>query len=297
MAKVAWIGLGNMGVPMSINLVGAGHEVTVWNRTDSKCEEPVKAGAKKAASIHEAVKDAEFVFTMISDSAVLERVILGTDGAAESLKSGAIVIDMSTVSLDSSRKCNEAIEKKGCQFLRAPVSGSTVLAKSGALTILCSGPKAAFEKTKPLFEKLSKTQFHIGEGDQARAMKLALNMMIATSLQMFAESVVLCEKSGIELGTALDVIAGSVLASPLIAYKIPPIRERKFNPAFSTRLMAKDLDLALAVAKELGVFAPVTGITKQMLESSIANGNSENDFAALLPMVEKMSGMDCDCKK
>ena len=291
MAKVAWLGLGNMGIPMSINLVNAGHDVTVWNRTASKCDEPVAAGAKKSATIHEAVKDAEFVFTMISDSTVLERVILGSDGAAESLKPGAVVIDMSTVSIESSRKCNEAIEKKGCQFLRGPVSGSTVLAKAGGLTLLCSGPKAAYEKTLPLFEKLCKVQFHIGEGDQARAMKLALNMMIATSLQMFAESMVLCEKAGIDWNTAMDVIDGSVLASPLLKYKIPPLRERKFPAAFSTKLMAKDLDLALAVCKELGVFAPATGNTKQMLEASIANGNADNDFATLILMIEKMSGL------
>lgn len=292
MAKVAWLGLGNMGVPMSINLVNAGHDVTVWNRTASKCDEPVTAGAKKAATIQEAVKGAEFVFTMISDSAVLEAVILGPEGAAAALSSGAVVIDMSTVSLEASRKCNEAIEAKGCQFLRAPVSGSTVLAKSGALTILCSGPKEAFDKTMPLFEKLSKTRFHIGTGDQARAMKLALNMMIATSLQMFSESAVLCEKAGMDWNSALDVIAGSVLASPLIAYKIPPLRERKFDPAFSSKLMAKDLDLALSMAKELGVYAPVTGVTKQMLEATIANGNGDKDFATLLQMVEKMSGID-----
>ncbi len=291
MANVAWIGLGNMGVPMSINLVNAGHTVSVWNRTAAKCDEPVKAGAKKAATIHEAVKDAEFVFTMISDSAVLERVILGDGGAAESLKSGAVVIDMSTVSIESSKKCDEAISKAGCQFLRAPVSGSTVLAKAGGLTILCSGPKAAFDKTMPLFEKLSKVQFHIGEGDQARAMKLALNMMIATSIQMFAESMVLCEKAGIDWNVAMNVIDGSVLASPFIKYKIPPIRERNYAPAFSTKLMAKDLDLALAVCKSLGVFAPVTGNTKQMLEASIANGNADKDFATLIQMVEKMSAV------
>ncbi len=291
MAKVAWIGLGNMGIPMSINLVNAGHDVTVWNRTTSKCDEVVAAGAKKAAAIPDAVKDADFVFTMISDSAVLEAVILGDAGAATALKAGAIVIDMSTVSLESSRKCNEAIEAKGASFLRAPVSGSTVLAKSGALTILCSGPKAAYEATLPLFEKLSKTRFHIGEGDQARAMKLALNMMIATSLEMFAESIVLCEKAGLDWNVAMDVIAGSVLASPLIAYKIPPLRERKFDPAFSSKLMAKDLDLALSVAKELGVYAPVTGVTKQMLEATIANGNADKDFATLIQMVEKMSGL------
>ncbi len=157
--------------------------------------------------------------------------------------------------------------------------------------MLCSGPKAAFDKAMPLFEKLSKTQFHIGEGDQARAMKLALNMMIATSIQMFAESMVLCEKAGIDWNVAMDVIDGSVLASPFIKYKIPPIRERKYAPAFSTRLMAKDLDLALAVCKQLGVFAPTTGNTKQMLEASIANGNGENDIAALVKMVEMNSGV------
>lgn len=291
MSKVAWIGMGNMGIPMSINLVNAGHDVTVWNRTPSKCDEPVKAGAQKSDSIPAAVKDADFVFTMIADSAALDKVMQGPEGVAANIKKGCVVTDMSTVSLDSSRNANEAIEKAGGQFLRAPVSGSTVLAKAGGLTILCSGPKAAFDKAMPLFEKLSKTQFHIGEGDQARAMKLALNMMIATSLQMFAESAVLCEKSGIEWNTALDVIAGSVLASPLISYKIPPLRERKYEPAFSTRLMAKDLDLALSVAKELGVFAPVTGCTKQMLEASIANGNSEKDFATLVQMVEQMSGV------
>lgn len=291
MAKVAWIGLGNMGVPMSINLVNAGHEVTVWNRTASKAEEVVKAGAKQSASIPDAVKDAEFIFTMISDSKALIDVILGEKGMIGSIKAGQVIIDMSTVSVESSKTCNDALAARNASFLRAPVSGSTVLAKAGGLTILCSGPKDAYEKTLPLFEKLSKTRFYLGDGDQARSMKLGLNMMIATSLQMFAESVALCTKAGIEWNTALDVIAGSVLASPLISYKIPPLRERKFAPAFATDLMAKDLDLALSVAKQLGVFAPVTAITKQLLESAIANGNGGEDFATLVKVVEGMSGI------
>lgn len=291
MAKVAWIGLGHMGVPMSLNLVADGHEVTVWNRTASKADPVVAEGAKRAASPAEAAKGADYIFSMIADSAALLDVILGDGGVAGVLTGGQIVIDMSTVSLESSAECNKAIEAKNCQFLRAPVSGSTVLAKAGGLTVLCSGPKDAYDKTLPLFEKLSKTQFYLGDGDGARAMKLGLNMMIATSLQMFSESVTLCEKAGIDWNVALDVIDGSVLASPLIKYKIPPIREKKYDPAFSAGLMAKDLDLALSVAKQLGVCAPSTALTKQMLEALIANGNADKDFAMLVQQTESLSGI------
>lgn len=290
MAKVAWIGLGNMGVPMSINLVAAGHEVKVWNRTASKCDPVVAEGAAKANTPAEAASGADYVFTMIADSDALINVILGENGVESVLRQGQIVVDMSTVSIESSAQCNKAITAKGATFLRAPVSGSTVLAKAGGLTVLCSGPKDSYDKTLPLFEKLSKTQFYLGDGDGARAMKLGLNMMIATSLQMFSESVTLCEKAGVEWNAALDVIAGSVLASPLIVYKIPPIRERKYDPAFSTRLMAKDLDLALSVAKDLGVCAPSTALTKQLLEALIANGKGEQDFASLVQQTEMLSG-------
>jgi len=291
MAKVAWIGLGNMGVPMSVNLVKAEHSVTVWNRTASKCDEVVKEGAVKAASIAEAAKGAEFIFTMVADDNALINVLKGEKGVCSVLGAGQIVIDMSTVSMEASKECAEAIKAKGGEYLRAPVSGSTVVAKNAALTVLCSGPKSAYDKTLPVFEKMSKLQFYLGDGDSARAMKLGLNMMIATSLQMFAESVTLCEKAGIEWNTIMDVVGGSVLASPLIAYKIPPLRERKYDPAFTTRLMAKDLGLALDVAKELGVCAPVTSITKQMLEANIAKGSGEKDFAYLVKLTEELSGL------
>jgi len=291
MAKVAWIGMGNMGTPMAINLAKAGNEVTVYNRNAAKCDPAVEEGCVKANSVAEAAKGAEFVFTMLSDSKAVCEVITGEGGICSVMEAGQVVIDSSTISLEASDACNQEIVAKGGQFLRAPVSGSTVLAKSGALTLLCSGPKDAYDKTFPLFEKMTAKQFYLGDGDGARAMKLGLNMMIATSLQMLAESLTLCEKSGIEWGTALDVIAGSVLASPLIAYKIPPIKERKYDPAFTTALMAKDLDLALSVAKQLGVCAPATALTKQMLEANVARGNAEKDFAYLIPLIEEMSGL------
>ena len=289
MAKVAWIGLGNMGTPMSINLAKAGHSVSVWNRTASKCD--AAEGCAKAANVADAAKGAEFIFTMVADSAALLDVVVGQGGICSVLSAGQVVIDMSTVSIESSKECSKAIEAKGATFLRAPVSGSTVLAKDGKLTVLCSGPKASFDKTMPLFEKLSAKQFYLGDGDGARAMKLGLNMMVANTLQMLAESLTLCEKAGLKWETVLDVIGGSVLASPLVLYKTPPIKERKYEPAFSTKLMAKDLDLALSVGKSLTVCAPVTAITKQLLEANIAKGKAEKDFSALIPLIEELSGL------
>jgi len=292
MAKIAWVGLGNMGVPMSINLAKAGHEVTVWNRSAGKADPVKEAGAKVAASAAEAAKGAEFIFTMISGDAAFEAVTISPGGVVESMEPGAVLIDMSTVSIDVSEKVDKAVDAKKGRFLRCPVSGSTVLASAGTLTLLCSGPKDAYDKTMPLFEKLGKTFFYVGGANEARTMKLALNMMIATSIQMFAESLVICEKAGMDLNVALDVICGSVVGSPFIQYKTPPIRERKFNPAFSAELMVKDLDLALDTAKRLNVTTPSTALTKQMLEAVVNMGRGDWDIAAVIPLMETLSGIE-----
>jgi len=291
MAKVAWIGLGNMGIPMSVNLAKAGHDVTVWNRSAGKDGPAKEAGAKVAATAAEAAKGAEFIFTMIASDAAFEDVTIAPGGIIETMDSGAILIDMSTLSIEVSEKVDKAVTAKKGQFLRCPVSGSTVLAAAGTLTTLCSGPKDAYDKTMPLFEKLGQKHFYIGGANEARTMKLALNMMIATSTQMFAESVVICEKAGMDLGIALDVICGSVVGSPFIQYKSPPIKDRKFSPAFSADLMVKDIDLALATAKHLGVTTPVTAITKQMLEAMVNTGKGGWDIAGLIPLMEELSGI------
>ena len=292
MAKIAWVGLGNMGTPMAINLVKAGHDVTVWNRSISKAEPVKAAGGKVAASAAAAAEGAEFIFTTISGDEALAAVTIMPGGIIETMGAGTIYTDMSTVSIDVSEKVDAAVSAKGGQFLRCPVSGSTVLAAAGTLTLLCSGPKDAYDKATPLFEKLGKTQFYIGGANEARTMKLALNMMIATSVQMFAESLVICEKAGMDPSIAMDVICGSVVGSPFIQYKTPPLKERKFNPAFSVNLMVKDIDLALATAKRLNVMAPTTALTKQMFEALVNMGKGELDIAALVPLMEQLSGIE-----
>ena len=292
MAKIAWIGLGNMGTPMAMNLIKAGHEVTVQDIYADKALPLEKAGARKAASASEAAKGAEFIFTMIPSDKVLEAVTIAPGGVIESMESGAILIDMSTVSIDVSEKIDEAVTAKNGRFLRCPVSGSTVLAAAGNLTTLCSGPRDAYEKAMPLFEKLGQKHFYLGGANEARTMKLSLNMMVSTSIQMLAESLVICEKAGMDMGVAMDVICGSVVGSPFIQYKCPPIKDRDFSPTFTVDFMVKDLDLAIATAKRLGVTIPVTAITKQMLEAMANMGRGGWDIAGVVPLVEELSGIE-----
>lgn len=294
MAKVAWIGVGNMGSPMSQRLLAAGHQVAVCDAFPEKCEEAVAKGATLAPSNREAVKGAELVFMILPNPDVLIDVVLGQAGIAPALEPGQIVIDMSTVSVEASEACAVAIEGAGCQFLRCPVNGSTVLAAKGELTALCSGTRDAYDKVLPLLQEMSKTQFYLGEGEASRAMKLGLNMMVATTSQMMAECITLCEKAGIERNTILDVMAGSVLASPQVLFKIPPLRENSYAPAFTTVGMAKDLGLALGICQKYGVYAPVTATTKQLLEALIAQGKGQQDFASLLQLTEEMSGLPAD---
>jgi 3-hydroxyisobutyrate dehydrogenase-like beta-hydroxyacid dehydrogenase len=290
MAKIGWIGLGNMGNPMSQNLVKAGHEVVVWNRTKSKADVIVAAGARWADSPKDVAAASDLVFTMVADGKTLHSVAFGDDGFIGGLAPGKIAIDMSTVSPTESEQVNEAVEGAGCKFLRAPVTGSTVLAQNATLGILASGDKAAYEKVLPVFEQLGKNQFYLGGADEARVLKLAINTMIASSMQIEAEAVVLSEKAGLDVKQVCDVIAGSAVGSPLCGYKSSVIAEGEYPPAFSVKLMMKDLDLAFDAAKQYGVAMPATAITRQQLAAAAATGREEKDFSVVTQVLEEACG-------
>lgn len=290
MAKIGWIGLGNMGNPMSQNLVKAGYDVVVWNRTKAKADEVLAAGASWADSPKEVAEQADIIFTMVSDGPTLHAVALGDTGYTAGLSAGKIAVDMSTVSVEESVKVNDAVEAKGCKFMRAPVTGSTILAQSATLGILASGDKDTYNEVLPLFEKLGANQFYLGGADEARVLKLAINTMIATTMQMEAEAVVLCEKAGLDVGQVTDVIAGSAVGSGICKYKAATITEGEYPAAFSVRLMMKDLDLALAVAKQYSVPMLSTSLTRQQLAAAAATGRGEKDFAVLTQLVEESSG-------
>jgi 3-hydroxyisobutyrate dehydrogenase-like beta-hydroxyacid dehydrogenase len=278
-----------MGGPMSQNLLKAGNDVGVWNRTKAKADGILAAGASWADSPKAAAEAGDFVFTMVADGPTLHAVAMGDDGLVAGLSPGKVVVDMSTVSVEESAKVNEAVEAKGAKFLRAPVTGSTVLAATGTLGILASGDKAAYDKALPLFEVLGGNQFYLGGADEARVMKLALNLMIATTMQMEAEAVVLAEKAGLDVQQAADIIAGSAVGSPLTGYKAKLIGEGNYAPAFSVKLMIKDLKLAEAVGQQYGVKLESTALTKARLEEAASRGYGDMDFAILTKVLEEDS--------
>ncbi len=291
MARVFWIGIGKMGFPMAMNLLAAGNEVVVYDLNRSQLDAASAKGARPVGSVAEGMAGAEFIFTMVPTSTHLCDIVLGDDGIAACATPGQIVVDTSTVSVAASRECGAALAAAGAQFVRSAVNGSTIFAEQGALTVIASGPKPAYEKALPLLEKLSKTRFYLGPGDEARLMKLAVNMIIGATLEVFAEAAVLCEKGGIDWNTAMDVFAGSSIASPQILFKLPSIREKDYSPASYITTAVKDSVMALEAAKELGVYVPVSAATMQMYEACVACGKGDKDFAAVIEIVEQMSGM------
>lgn len=290
MAKIGWIGLGNMGNPMSKNLIKGGHEVTIWNRTKSKADEVIAAGGKWLDTPKDVAENTDIIFTMISNGPVLHKIMFDDDGILNGISAGKIIIDMSTVAPSESEKVNDALEEKGCKFLKCPVTGSTVLATNATLGILASGDKESYEKVVPILELLGNKQFYLGSGEQARVIKLAINAMLASTMQLMAEAVVLCEKSGIDVAQACEVIAGSAVGSPLVGYKKAVISEGKYPAAFSVNMMIKDLDLAFDAAKQYQVSMPAAALTRQSYASAVALGKGEKDFSVLTEVLEEACG-------
>jgi len=289
--RIGWIGLGKMGIPMSKNLVKKGYSVTVYNRTKEKTKELAAEGAKVADSPKALAGDSDVIISMISDDPVLEEVSFGKNGAFEGAKSGAIYIDMSTVSPVSSTKVAEVATKKGIKYLRAQVSGSTVLATSGTLTIFASGPKDAYDKCTEIFGAMGQKVFHVGNGDEARYLKLLLNMMVGITSAMAGEALIFGEKGGMDWSQMIDIIGASVVASPLIGYKAQMLKSRNFAPAFTIDQIAKDFDIALDTGKAANVPMPITALARQFFGAMKAKGKGNLDFFGLVTLLEELAGI------
>jgi len=288
---IGWIGLGNMGKPMSGRLLEAGYPLVVYNRTKEKTKELAEKGAKVADSPAEVASQADITFTMVADSKALEEVTLNKNGVFEGSKPGSILIDMSTVSPESSAKVAEAAKQKGVRYLRAPVSGSTPAAAAGTLGIMVSGNEDAYNESLEVLKVMGQKVFYLGSAEEARYMKLAVNIMIGTTCQILSEALVFGKKAGLDWDKMLEVITNSAVGSPLVSYKTKPILERNFSPMFTVNLMAKDFDLALAVGKDLTVPMPVTSLVKQFLATAKATGKGELDFASLVLLAEELAGI------
>jgi 3-hydroxyisobutyrate dehydrogenase-like beta-hydroxyacid dehydrogenase len=248
-------------------------------------------GAKVAATPAEAAAGKDVVFTNMADGSALKAVVLGGDGVAEADPPPALLVDMGTVAPAESAEVAAAAAARGIGYLRSPVSGSTVLAEAGKLTIVASGDKAVYDAAEPYLASLGEVRYYVGGGEDARFLKLVLNMMVSTQVQILAEGLVLGEKAGLDWKVMLDVISNSVVGSPLVKYKAGPLGERNFAPAFLLELMIKDLDLALAAAAENDVELPVTKSVREFYQKAADAGHAKEDFSAVTLELERMAGI------
>ena len=289
--KVGWIGLGKMGTPMAQNLIKAGFSLDVYNRTREKTRELEADGAMVADNVVVLAEKSDVVISMVSDDRVLEAVSIGPDGAFNVMEPGNIFIDLSTVSPHLSERVAKVAKEKGIHYLRAPVSGSVGLAKAGTLTIIASGPEQSFNDCRALFEAMGERIFHVGEGEQARFLKLAINMMVGITSGMIGEALVFGKKGGLDWQQMIDIIGSSVVASPLVGYKVEPLKQRDFSAAFPASMMAKDFDLALDTAKAINAPMPFTAMMRQYWSGMEATGKGELDFFAYVTHAEEMAGL------
>lgn len=283
--RVAFLGLGIMGVGMAANLVKHGHQVTTWNRSAGK----TVAGAASAKTPREAVADAEAVWVCVSDTAAVEQVLFGTDGAAAGLLPGAIVADSSTISPVESQRFAERIRSAGADFVDAPVTGSKIGAKDGTLIFIAGGRAESIEKLGPLFQAMGKQVIHIGDNGKGEAAKLAMNLMIVLIYEGFIEAMMLARNLGVEQKALFALIQASMVRSGVVDYKMPFVEKRDFTPNFPMRLMHKDIRLMLEAAQATGTRLPGLEKIKEVYDEASAAGLSDLDYAATLQILEKVS--------
>jgi 3-hydroxyisobutyrate dehydrogenase len=289
--KLGWIGAGRMGYPMAERLAKAGCDVTVYNRTRAKAEPLTKSGIRLVDRPAD-LADRDIVFTMIATSDDLKQVTLGKDGVlALSGKAPKILIDCSTVSEEASGEVRAAAVKLGTAMLASPVSGNGKVVKAGRLSVVVSGPKPAYDTALPYLERLGQGVSYVGEGELARMVKICHNVFLGITIQALVEVTVLAQKGGVPRHAFLDFINKSVMGSTFTRYKTPALVNLDFAPTFTPVLLRKDLDLGLAAARKVGTPMAVTALVREMLQSLIGQGYSEQDFATLLIQQARGAGM------
>jgi 3-hydroxyisobutyrate dehydrogenase-like beta-hydroxyacid dehydrogenase len=286
--RVAFLGLGIMGHAMATNLVKAGHEVTVWNRTPGKQVE----GARSAATPAEAAQGVEVVWLCVSDTAAVESVLCGQNGAEHSLIEGMIVSDSSTISPAATRKFAERVQKKGVQYVDSPVTGSKIGAENGTLLFIVGGDEQVIEKLKPLYAAMGKKIFRMGETSKGQSAKIVMNLQIAMIYEGFAEALTLAAKLGVDAETLMPLINMSMVKSGVVEYKAPFVLHRDFAANFPLKLMRKDIRLALDAAKESRVKLPGLETVEEVYDMAVEDGHADLDYAATLMLLEKWAGVE-----
>lgn len=289
--KVAFIGMGTMGEPMALNILKAGHVVTVHNRTREKEVPVAEAGAHRAASPREASEGAEIIITCVSDTPDVEEIILGEEGVINGAKQGAIVIDMSTISPTATRRMAETLGEKGIKMLDAPVSGGSEGAQKGTLSIMVGGEAADLEKAEPVLQAMGKTT-HIGVVGAGQMTKAINQIVVAGTYWSVAEGIALGLKAGLDMEKVVQAVGSGAAGSWAMINRSENMIKNNYPLGFKVQLHRKDLNIALNVARELGVTLPVSAYVEQMETGLISQGHGDEDISVIARSVREASGIE-----
>lgn len=290
MSSVGFIGLGVMGRPMAVNLLRAGHDLVVYNRSGAAVKALVEYGARPADGPAAVAAATDTVITCLPDSPDVEAVMLGDQGVVSAARSEALLIDMSTVSPDTARRLDAAAREQSLRFLDAPVSGGEAGAVNGTLSIMVGGEAAYFNAARQLLEVLGSTVVHVGPAGSGQLVKAANQLLVAGTIELVSEAIVLLEAHGVDMEPAVQVLAGGLAGNAILERKAAGMLARDFNPGFRIDLHHKDLGITLATARDAGVALPLTATVAQLFVALRALGRGSLDHTALLTLIEDLSG-------
>ena len=282
--KIGWVGIGKMGLPMASHLLGAGHALAACDLVPALVEAIAARGAARAKTPADVARDAEIVFSSLPDDAALRAVAQGVLAGA---RPGAVFVYTSTVSPAVSAEVAAAANARGVQYLRVTVSGNNKMAEQAALTVIASGDQAVYEKCRPLLALFGPRQYYVGDAEQARTLKLVINLMVYATIGGLAEALALGRRGGLDWAQMLDVIGDSAIGSPLLKAKSGALKQRDYSATFNCLQARKDLGLINGAAASGGLPAPLAAQLARMIEDCIANGSAEEDYAAMIKSVER----------
>jgi 3-hydroxyisobutyrate dehydrogenase len=287
-ATLGWIGTGRMGYEMAARLAKGGCDIAVWNRTRAKAEPLGQYGAKVVDQLSQ-LAEREIVFCMVSTwddvQEVMQRLLAGD-------KKPRMVIECSSISLEGSAELRSLLKKQNVEYLAAPVSGNAKVIKAGKLTFVVSGPRSAYEAARPFLDLIGQGSSYVGEGELARIAKICHNVFLGVVAQSLAEVTVLAQKAGMPRHAFLDFFNKSVMGSAFTRYKTPAFVNLDFKVTFTPKLLRKDMDLGLEAGRNFEVPMPLAALTRDLIQQMIGNGLTEQDFAALLVMQARASGLE-----
>ncbi len=295
MSEIGFIGLGIMGAPMALNLINGGHTLFLYSR--SGVPQELVASGTLCGTSKEVAQRANIVIMMLPDTPDVEKVLFESEGVADGLTPGKIVVDMSSISPSATKMFAGGIRKLRCEYLDAPVSGGEIGAKNASLTIMVGGSEATFERVKPIFQLMGKNITLVGESGAGQTCKVANQIIVALTIEAVGEALLFASKSGVDPSRVRQALMGGFAASRVLEVHGQKMIQRTFDPGFRIALHQKDLNLALADAKTLNMGLPNTASTQQLFNACVANGGAAWDHSALVCALELMANHTVENEK